>query len=1528
MGQARIVNEPGSACEDLLRAATVALEVTASATGQSVRATGFYVTPGIVVTCAHVLSETPAGLPRYVSGRLMNGQSIQLETVPEWYMRTDPHGIDLAFLRAPGIPGAQHVLLSGALALGDFVWTYGHPTGQFRGGQSAEFTYLGPSRLQEDGSQWQPHRLTGTPVKAGYSGSPVLNIRTGAVCGMLCISDEAGSAHMVSADDIVANCPAVWDTQTTTNANTSWLTTLSDPQIGEGGWPFPGPKLRAYLDAAIRAAADHPYPGVVPDISPPPITAVYVRQQAETIPDSDGEPPDPNSKDLERRPAEEILSRGQDCVLSAGPGVGKSSLLRTALITLARKWQRGEEGTEVPVCVLASDLIPQHPLPELIAAAVTTNLSSVGILKSWSPEFFGDQPLRGVRWLVLIDGLDEVLDPAARRSVLDKIEGTRLAEAEGPYRFIVATRPLPATEYQSHRHWRPMHYELQPFAAEQLTEFAERWFTELRLPAPGEAAQRFAAALDRARLADPARTPLMATMLCQLFAAHPDRALPAGRSGAYTEFVDLLRSRQYEDGTSGIYAQMDALLGRYGPAATGPGTTVLTDAMNLIARLAFHRQTGDDAPAIEMFAEWTKADQPHHVPEQKWRSFLREILRRSGVLTQRADDFQFIHQTVSEFLAAQHVTADADLSSSAYRTLFTCWNSDAWVPPPWDESYSRFLVAAWRDKSMLADGLRRLGTEGKIAGCRFIAALSIDSALPDPAIAAEATTTLAAIAENTAANFTDRRAACEILAQLQDPRGADVLVRLANERVLGAASRRQAAETLARIGDDRGANLLAGQADRSESDLVARQWAAESLCRLGDPRAAHLFADIAVAGPHDSSTRADAVRALIRLDSTNRADLRAAQVEALVTIATDSSFAGTDKFQASRALLRLGDHRGADLLAGLADDDAAEAYIRLNAAETLLEFGVQRAARHFALLAATLNLNADSVDAGAGAPDYRITRTAGLEPRKIVSIRRQAAETVARLDCADLLVELAVEPASSPATRYGAAEALMWIHDRRHTSVTAFLAADPAAGATIRLRSAQMLFSRGDPRSPDLLLALAVESALDMSVRCAAAWTFLQARDRRAALLRQILADSHSANRRWATSELARITGVQTADLLEVLAAERPSEDALDPHLRLARALADFMRLMRESWALGDELPRLGERLGNIDPEAFRLDRVFDERAQNLFAASMAGLSADEFPRRRAAEALASLGHQSGADMLTVLGADSGLSVPVRIEASVALARLGDHRAAELLAAVVRDRSLVGGERLEAAEALTLIDEPRSAALLTDLAADRSLEDEDRLRAAGVHAGLPNAGKPDLLARLATSRELDVSVRVAAADALSRLDGDRSTSLLAALAAEPTQSPVARIVAAESLATLDAKRATPILVGIATDATLRGDTWIRSTAAETLARLADPNTADCLAELAADVFISPFTRIEVAAVLVASFGDARGRRLLADIAKDPLKDAYARKWAADALAEANPGTSYHASTAGEGCRDDGQCEALGDCATPFAIIDQ
>ena len=202
--------------------------------------------------------------------------------------------------------------------------------------------------------------------------------------------------------------------------------------------------LAPYLEAVAKAAREHPYPGILPGRLPP-LTAVYLRQDLRLSP-----APEQADGDAAKAVAQEIVLTADDVLAHTGngivagdPGGGKSSLLRIWAADLASQFTHGHAG-QVPVLVQAAALVSDHPvpLPDALAAAATAELSAYGLNETLPPQFFRTPPEYRMRWLVLVDGLDEVTAADRRRKLLN------ILAAQDPhlYRIVVATRPAAASE--------------------------------------------------------------------------------------------------------------------------------------------------------------------------------------------------------------------------------------------------------------------------------------------------------------------------------------------------------------------------------------------------------------------------------------------------------------------------------------------------------------------------------------------------------------------------------------------------------------------------------------------------------------------------------------------------------------------------------------------------------------------------------------------------------------------------------------------------------------------------------------------------------------------------------------------------------------------------------------------------------------------------------------------------------------------------------------------------------------------------
>ncbi|MCZ4604455.1 trypsin-like peptidase domain-containing protein [Streptomyces sp. Lzd4kr] len=1078
--------------------------------------TGFFIAPGTVATCAHVVADSAETLPEVVYGRVGGtDRELRLRPAADLYFRDRATGLDLALLRvvpdSDGLAatGDSWVLFHDDLRDGDQVWVRGHPEGMFHSGQSVELDYQGPSSRNPVGPGLL-ERFWGPPIGGGYSGSAILNKRTGAVCGMLCTSDHSGSAHALSTAALLSRCPhpirelhksaacAVSSRVSTrvSDVDQPWLRTLTDDQLQAGAWAFPSRRLHGYLAAAARVAESHPYPGVAPGNVSPPLSTVYVSQHAHSIRTLTG-PSQPDGE--ERVSAATIIENHMDALVVGGPGAGKSSLLRSFVRECVAwwsdrpAWDEGGSGggvgscgdvdersappgpgplphrptftpVLVPVYIQAADLVPDRPLAEALEAGVRANAGRYGPLEAWSAEFFRGPPTTHASWLVLVDGLDELLASEQRQIVLTRLAGVRAADPEGTqYRCVIATRPVPELPTSRSPVWRTAVFDLLPFDTRQLRDFAERWLNALGLPDPERAAEQFTLQFGERRREALVRVPLMATMLCQLFADQPKPPLPTTRHEVYRSFIGLLQSRQYSDAASGVVAQATGAAGKYGTTAVRTVERLPAQVVGLAGELALAWLDGEQLSAVELFAARTEDQRPPDLPERVWREILRETCRRSGLFTERGGDLVFIHQTLLEFLAAQRVAEDPRRADTELRDIFGRWVRRP--PQEWrrHDSFTRFLIAAVTDRPLLGRALWRCGTGWE--GARFIAELVADGIPVAPKSMRRCADTLAAAAKMPECTGFFRRELAQHLRTLGDDRDTCILTAVATDPMVSDDDRIMAARALGALrGSGYTESLLSLAAD-TDVGLLARVEAMQRILEgLKDTsRGRQLLAIVADPVFHDGLRR-DVLNALRSADPSGCTEL-------LFSYAQDPELGQKARALALREVAAAGDRRAPALLLALAAEHTADSALRYELMRTLRSIDADR----YAELLASYGADSD------------------LDPGTRVTALGELAHTGDER-AADLLAALAAELDADPVggervqtTRLRVAEQLAQLHDPRADELFTILAGDMSVSATIRLGAAHELQAAGHPSAADVFAALAADRVLDEHARVAAA---------------------------------------------------------------------------------------------------------------------------------------------------------------------------------------------------------------------------------------------------------------------------------------------------------------------------------------------------------------------------------------------------------------------------------------------------------
>lgn len=900
-----------------------------------------------------------------------------------------------------------------------------------------------------------------------------------------------------------------------------------------------GEVLREYLTAALRAARYQPYPGVMPGTMPP-LAAIYLRQEVRRGSARVGY----GSADIRGwssralTSTDEVLALPGSCVVVGGPGGGKSSLLRTWTAELAGRLLQEPEldrtAAWVPVLVeaaaVADGLRAPDPLPDALASAAVAQVHGFLQPTSVLAELLRAVPVRDARWLVMIDGLDEINAAHDRERLLQTIAA--LAANNPPlYRFVITTRPAPDSELADLGSEIPF-FELQPFSPGDLPTIVRVWFTTLAVPELDETVEAFLTSAHYAGLDGIVGIPLITAMLCQLYACHPDRPLPVSRGDLYGQFTDQLQEHYDAPGPGGLHAQADAEMSRHGRTAADAADRFVGHLLDLITHLAAERWHGNTAPAMDIIAAHPLAEPPAGISATAWRSFLDSSLRRSGLLIPVDGDLVFLHQTFLEYLAARYAARTPQTLATALRDATgqtARYRSGAadmagsrrpgrryWVPPPQAAaSYIGFLLDAVQASSVPIRSCGVVFSEPGLNRTRegadfMIALLQTGTRLPDHLRQPTADLLYDLALANTPARLRssflrdgtvdhltaiddDHRARLRVirgLAELGDPRGAEILYFLAVTLPPGIdeISRKDYAQELAQLGDPRGAELLAGFAGDPDFSDGARAAAAGDLARLADPRGADLLAALAGDRRLDGHERVRAANDLAQLG-----DPRGSRLLQSLALASLSEIVPVA--EAARRLVELGNPSAAEALHFIATWNYS--YIdRVAAARELAKLGDSRAASAWLAIASTSGLQDDSrVEAAReltklGDPlAVDAWRVLALDPERDSS-RVAATRELAKLDdprVADTWRVLAHDPRLRPGSRVIAVEELVKLRDPRAADTCHALAHDPDLAGGWRIASARGLAELGDLRAASTWRALAHDRGLDHDSRTAAA---------------------------------------------------------------------------------------------------------------------------------------------------------------------------------------------------------------------------------------------------------------------------------------------------------------------------------------------------------------------------------------------------------------------------------------------------------
>ncbi|MEU5692369.1 NACHT domain-containing protein [Actinosynnema sp. NPDC020468] len=383
--------------------------------------------------------------------------------------------------------------------------------------------------------------------------------------------------------------------------------------------------VRSLMAAQVHLAQDSTYK--LRGARRPQLDTVYVRQELGTAverPEHESWPVLDKHDHLVNLPAapairvsvrppsrtvRDVLDQDEHLLVTGGPGQGKSTLSLRLAADVVGRWEDPDADTPLAECVVplrltASTLAARLgvPFPRALADSASTEYGAL-LGPPIDAAVFGDR-VAGCRWLLLVDGLDEIVDTQER----DTLVRVLARWAGHTYRVVLTTRPIEGTALAPLHHAN--RYELQPFDEEALERFARNWFPEAD-------AERFLHQVRDAHLKELVQVPLLATIAAIVFEQHTDRPLPDNQYELYEAYLTFLCA----DRPAGRFeARRTALLEHLG-----------------------RTRLESDTPLTEAAQAWV--DTPDRVE-------LMAFLVSVGLFTIRNDDVSFLHHSFAEHLAA------------------------------------------------------------------------------------------------------------------------------------------------------------------------------------------------------------------------------------------------------------------------------------------------------------------------------------------------------------------------------------------------------------------------------------------------------------------------------------------------------------------------------------------------------------------------------------------------------------------------------------------------------------------------------------------------------------------------------------------------------------------------------------------------------------------------------------------------------------------------------------------------------------
>jgi HEAT repeat protein len=368
-----------------------------------------------------------------------------------------------------------------------------------------------------------------------------------------------------------------------------------------------------------------------------------------------------------RIPAQKVINLAQKkAVILGAPGSGKTMLASYFALMLCETTQSDptqiglkKDADYLPLVVRIRDWISEKNMSLLEYLRWDAKKNSH--TKELPTGFFEHWLERG-KALILLDGLDEVVDEAQRRKVAEQIETFLHQYQDNP--AVITSRPA-GYRWDFFNLDEFPHYTLESFDDKQVATFIDHWYDSRLKEDPAQADRRKAdlqkafARNERIRLL--AKNPLLLTIITLIHRYQAE--LPRQRCKLYEKAVETLLTSWDSGKEIKLYSQVLLFLKS-------------DDLLYILKKLAYwiHTQgsTGETEGGTlidkEELIRWLRKEiqtlkkcEAHEAKGEAER-FIDFIQRRTGLLNEQGRDrYAFVHKTFQEYLTAEEIFDRADV---------------------------------------------------------------------------------------------------------------------------------------------------------------------------------------------------------------------------------------------------------------------------------------------------------------------------------------------------------------------------------------------------------------------------------------------------------------------------------------------------------------------------------------------------------------------------------------------------------------------------------------------------------------------------------------------------------------------------------------------------------------------------------------------------------------------------------------------------------------------------------------------------